>query len=124
MQAILYETYKKIKNWSQPEYTVGKPRPHQAKLGAQRVQVHWNQKLPYLVRSPMEPVLDSPISVVSSDSWPPSPPFVEEEDVLFPYWELAEEDLHCRECEASEFLSAVKQQLRDFWHYQHLLQRN
>ena len=32
MQAIPYENYtKKFKNWSQPEYTVGQPRPHPAK---------------------------------------------------------------------------------------------
>ena len=71
-----------------------------------------------------EYVPDSPTSVASTDSWFPSLPFVEEEDVLAPYWELVEEDLHRREYEVRQALSADGQQLRDSWHNQHLLQRD
>ena len=71
-----------------------------------------------------EYVPDSPNSVASTDSWFSSLPFVEEEEVFVPYWDLVEEDLHRREYAVREALSAVEQQLRDFWHNHHLLQRN
>ena len=71
-----------------------------------------------------EYVPESPTSVASTDSWFSSLPFVEEEDVLVPYWELVEENLHRREYEVREALSADEQRLRDFWNNQHLLQRN
>ena len=46
----------------------------------------------------------SPISIASSG--PPTPQFVEEEDVLFPYWELAEENFRRKErVERDELLS-------------------
>ena len=50
----------------------------------------------------MEYVPDSPISVASSG--PRSPQFKDEEDVLFPYWELAEEHFHRQEREEREGL--------------------
>ena len=73
-----------------------------------------------------EYVLDSPTSVASSDTypWSPLPPFEEEEDVPVPIWDILHEDLFRQEGEVREVWSLVEQQLRDFWHNQHLIQRD
>ena len=71
-----------------------------------------------------EYVPESPTSVASADSWFSSLPFVDEEDVLVPYWKLVEEEFFRWKYEFCEALSADEQQLRDFRHNQHLLQRN
>ena len=71
-----------------------------------------------------EHVPESPTSVASADSWFSSLLFEDEEDVLVPYWELMQEEFFRREDEFREALSAAEQQLRDFWHNQHLIHRN
>ena len=69
---------------------------------------------------------DSPTSVASSDScpWSPLPPLEEEEDILVPYWHILREELFREEGEFREVWSSAEQQLRDFWHNQHLIQRD
>ena len=69
-----------------------------------------------------EYVPDSPTSVASS--WYSDIPFEEEEDVLVPYWDLLHEELFREEGEFREVWSSAEQQLRDFWHNQHLIQRD
>ena len=69
-----------------------------------------------------EYVPDSPISVASS--WYLDILFEEEEDVLVPYWDLLHEELFRDEADFREAWSSAEQQLRDFWHNQHLIQRN
>ena len=75
-----------------------------------------------------EYVPDSPTSVASSwslpSSWHSDIPFEEEEDVLVPYWELLHEELFRDEADFREVWVTVEQQLRDFWHNQHLIQRD
>ena len=73
-----------------------------------------------------EYVPDSPTSVASCDTcpWSPLPPLEEEEDVLVPYWDIIHKEFFCREDEFREVLSSNEQQLRDFWHIQHLIQQD
>ena len=71
-----------------------------------------------------EYVPESPTSVASSDTCPWSPSFEEEEDVLVPCWDIIHEEFYRREDEFREALSSDEQQLRDFWHNQHLIQRD
>ena len=69
-----------------------------------------------------EYVPDSPTSVASS--WYSDIPFEEEEDVLVPYWELLHEELFRDEADFRAVWDSAEQQLRDFWHNQHLIQRD
>ena len=69
-----------------------------------------------------EYVPDSPISVASS--WYLDILFEEEEDVLVPYWDLLHDELFRDEADFREVWSSAEQQLRDFWHNQHLIQRD
>ena len=73
-----------------------------------------------------EYVPDSPVSVASRDTcpWSPLPLLEEEEDILVPYWDILHEELFRQEDEFGEVLSSNEQQLRDFWHNQHLIQRD
>ena len=83
-------------------------------------------KITPLLRSFMaEYVPDSPVSVASSDTrpWSPLPPLKEGEDVLVPYWDIIHEEFFRREDNFREALSSDEQHLRDFWHNQHLMQR-
>ena len=73
-----------------------------------------------------EYVSDSPVSVASGDTcpWSPLPPLEEEDTVLVPYRDILHEGLFCREDEFRQALSSVEQQVRDFLHSQHLIQRD
>ena len=68
-----------------------------------------------------ENVPEFPISHPSS--WSSGIPFEEEEDVLVPYWDLLKEELFRDETDFREVWYLAEQQLRDFWHNQHLIQR-
>ena len=68
-----------------------------------------------------ENVPESPTSLPSS--WSSGIPFEEEEDVLVPYWDSLKEELFCEEADFREVWSSAEQQLRGFWHNQHLIQR-
>ena len=73
-------------------------------------------------------VPESPISATSSQDpfldWSDDIPLELDEDVLVPYWDLLKEELFRDETDFREVWVNVEQQLRDFWHNQHLIQRD
>ena len=75
-----------------------------------------------------EYVPESPTSVASSQDplldWSSDIPLELDEDVLVPYWDLLKEELFRDETAFSEVWVNCEQQARDFWHNQHLLQRD
>ena len=75
-----------------------------------------------------EYVPESLTSVASSQDpsldWSDDIPLELDEDVLVPYWDLLKEELFRDESDFREVWVNVKQQLRDFWHNQHLIQRD
>ena len=76
-----------------------------------------------------EYVPESPTSVASSwylpSDWSEGDiPLEVDEDVLVPYWDLLKEELFRDETDFREVWVNVEQQLRDFWHNQHLIQRD
>ena len=50
-------------------------------------------------------------------SFSDGPPFEEEEDVLFPYWETREHDLFEEEAVLREFVRIHERQERSLWDY-------
>ena len=75
-----------------------------------------------------EYVPESPTSVASSQEpfldWSDDIPLELDEDVLVPYWDLLKEELFRDKTDFREVWVNVEQQLRDFWHNQHLIQRD
>ena len=74
-----------------------------------------------------ESVPESPTSVASSHpslDWSDGPPLESDEDVLVPYWDLLKEELARDETAFREVWVNCEQQARDFWHNQHLIQRD
>ena len=72
-------------------------------------------------------VPESPTSVASTHpawdrmSWPDDfsdgIPFEEDEDVLFPYWENAHDNLFLDEAVLRQFVCTYERQERDLWNY-------
>ena len=68
---------------------------------------------------------NAPESLTSlPSSWSSGIPLEQEEDVLVPYWDLLKEELFRDEADFREVWVNAEQQLRDFWHNQHLIQRD
>ena len=74
-----------------------------------------------------EYVPESPTSVASQDpslDWSDGIPLEVDEDVPVPYWDLHKEEWFRDETAFREVWVDLEQQTRDFWHNQHLIQRN
>ena len=72
-------------------------------------------------------VPESPTSVASThpawdrmclpDDWSDGIPFEEDEDVLFPYWENAHDNLFLDEAVLRQYVCIYERQERDLWNY-------
>ena len=56
--------------------------------------------------------------------WSDDLPLELDEDVLVPYWDPPKEELFRHETDFLAVWANAEQQLRDFWHNQHLIQWN